>query len=76
MTTSLSNPAVDEGPAEVAASSAPAADANAEVQPVNVAAHLPRMARSEPHRFAVVAPEGRDRDGRGRDLPRVTRRWE
>ncbi|MHC4829007.1 MAG: fatty acid CoA ligase family protein [Planctomycetota bacterium] len=43
---------------------APPQGAREASEPVNVAAHLPRMARSEPHRFAVVAPEGRDRDGR------------
>jgi acyl-CoA synthetase (AMP-forming)/AMP-acid ligase II len=31
---------------------------------VNIAAHLPEMARLQPHRLAVVFPEGRDRQGR------------
>lgn len=31
---------------------------------VNIAAHLPEMARLQPHRLAVVFPESRDRQGR------------
>ena len=30
----------------------------------NIASHLPAMAAKQPHRLAVVFPEGRDRGGR------------